>query len=300
MTETESNDVVEDALKLDKFQAEEQTLSEAWQLRAQTDVKEDASQVHQNIIELRQLIDSAENEPKIPKDDKFLLKILRAKSHNLDAAMKMVCRYGNLRERYADNFKNSLPSLSERTFEHGIQTILEHRDSQARRVFVFKVSNWDPYLVTKEELSSANYLCLELMAREQKTQVSGIVALVDMAGLSWSHWMQMSMDYINSMVAMIQNSFPLRFKEIHIINESPIFSVAFALVSPFLTEKMRKRLRFHGSDLASLHQHLHQEILPVQYGGEVGEQGEMLDNRHVVRDLMDMEQFFEDLQHVGD
>ncbi len=37
------------------------------------------------------------------------------------------------------------------------------------------------------------------------------------------------------------------------VNESYLFDVVFALVKPFLTEKIRERIRFHGSDLESLH-----------------------------------------------
>ena len=63
-----------------------------------------------------------------------------------------------------------------------------------------------------------------------------------------SHWMQMTLDFIYAMVAMVQNSFPLRFKEIHIVNENPYFSMAYNLVSPYLTDKIRKRIQFHGDN----------------------------------------------------
>ena len=63
-----------------------------------------------------------------------------------------------------------------------------------------------------------------------------------------SHWMQMTLDLVYAMVAMVQNSFPLRFKEIHIVNENPYFSMAYNLVSPYLTEKIRKRIQFHGDN----------------------------------------------------
>ena len=60
----------------------------------------------------------------------------------------------------------------------------------------------------------------------------------------------------------MQNSFPIRFREIHIVNESYLFDMTFALVKPFLSEKIRTRIRCHGSDLASLHRAISPLVRP--------------------------------------
>merc|ERR1712096_386794 len=116
-------------------------------------------------------------------------------------------------------------------------------------------------------MGSSNFMCLELMAKEHKTQISGIVALIDMDGFGWDHIMQLTVDYIRNVVSLVQNSFPIRFREIHIFNESYLFDVTYALVKPFLSEKIRNRIRFHGSDLESLHRAIpprfYQEIMGV-------------------------------------
>ena len=287
---------VEDALVVDNFLLEAMELSDAWRERAASELSEDPSKLDDELNNLRKYLDE-NNElfENVPRDDKFLLKFIRAKSHNMGRVEEMISRYCMARNKFKANFKNSLPSTCMDTFSHQIQTMLLHRDIQARRVFIFRVGKWDPALVSKEDLFSANYLCLELMAREPKTQISGIIAVVDMAGLSWSHWMQMSMDYIQSMVGMVQNSFPIRFKEIHIINESPIFQVAFALVKPFLTEKMKQRLQFHGCCQESLHRSVPANILPEELGGDCGE----FNNQEVVAELNTMEEFFLQLQNIS-
>lgn len=287
---------VEDALVVDNFLLEAMELSDAWRERAASELSEDPGRLDDELNNLKKYLDE-NNElfENVPRDDKFLLKFIRAKSHNMSRVEEMISRYCMARNKFKANFKNSLPSTCMDTFSHQIQTMLLHRDIQARRVFIFRVGKWDPALVSKEDLFSANYLCLELMAREPKTQISGIIAVVDMAGLSWSHWMQMSMDYIQSMVGMVQNSFPIRFKEIHIINESPIFQVAFALVKPFLTEKMKHRLQFHGCCQESLHRSVPANILPEELGGECG----VFSNQEVVAELSTMEEFFLQLQNIS-
>ena len=97
-----------------------------------------------------------------------------------------------MRSKSPANFAKSLPSQSKEVFSHQLQTILPHRDRLARRGFLFRSGQWDVATTTPEDLFSSNYLCLEMLAREQKTQISGIVAIVDMAEFGWYHLMQVS------------------------------------------------------------------------------------------------------------
>lgn len=60
---------------------------------------------------------------------------------------------------------------------------------------------------------------------------------------------------------------PLRIKAIHIVNQPKLFNIVFALFKPFLREKLRKRIIFHGTDRKSLHQHMSPECLPLCYDG---------------------------------
>jgi len=67
--------------------------------------------------------------------------------------------------------------------------------------------------------------------------VSGIAALVDMSGLAWTHWRQLSLDYISCMVATVQGAFPIRFREIHVVNESGMFQAVYTLVTITFCQK---------------------------------------------------------------
>jgi len=291
----EVKEMYENALDLESFLSSDVQLNEAWIERAKLELNEDPDKLDSELRDLRHFLESSDNFKHLPRDDIFLIKFLRANSHDMPQVEEMISRYCTARLNFKQNFERSLPSSSKDIFLHQIQTVLLHRDKQARRVFIFRVGKWNPTLVSREEVFSANYLCLELMAQEQKTQVSGIIAVVDMAGMSCCHWKQMSMDYIQSMVGMIQNSFPLRFREIHIINECRLFNMAFTLVKPFLTEKMKQRLRFHGTSLTSLHECVPAFILPQDLGGDIEE----LQSHQVVDTLEDMEEFFIQLQKLS-
>lgn len=67
----------------------------------------------------------------------------------------------------------------------------------------------------------------------------------------------------------MQDSLPLRVKNIHIVNQPYIFKIVFALFKPFLREKLRNRIIFHGTDRKSLHQYISPKCLPECYGGSL-------------------------------
>lgn len=106
---------------------------------------------------------------------------------------------------------------------------------------------------------------------EPETQVNGAVVIFDMDGLSLQQTWQFTPQFAKRIVDWLQDAVPLRIKAIHIINQPKIFQVVFALFKPFLREKLRNRIIFHGNDRQSLHNHMSPKCLPPVYGGTVAE-----------------------------
>lgn len=103
----------------------------------------------------------------------------------------------------------------------------------------------------------------------QFQQVNGAVVIFDMDGLSLQQTWQFTPPFAKRIVDWLQDSVPLRIKAIHVVNQPKLFNIVFALFKPFLREKLRKRIIFHGTDRQSLYQHMAPECLPVCYGGTV-------------------------------
>jgi hypothetical protein len=104
---------------------------------------------------------------------------------------------------------------------------------------------------------------------EPETQVNGAVVIFDMDGLSLQQAWQFTPPFAKRIVDWLQDSVPLRVKAIHIVNQPKIFNMVFSLFKPFLKEKLRNRIHFHGNDRESLHKHLSQKCLPKEYDGTI-------------------------------
>lgn len=107
--------------------------------------------------------------------------------------------------------------------------------------------NFDSSKVTIEDVFRVNVLALEQIVREAETQIAGIVVILDMAGLSLQHAKFFTPYYAKRMVELVQETFPLRFKGFHIVNEPFYFDAVVAVLKPFLKEKIRKRVRTYAN-----------------------------------------------------
>ncbi|KAF4803192.1 hypothetical protein TURU_018123 [Turdus rufiventris] len=64
-----------------------------------------------------------------------------------------------------------------------------------------------------------------------------------------------------------EDSFPARFGGVHFVNQPWYIHALYTLIKPFLKDKTRKRIFLHGNNLNSLHQLIHPECLPSEFGG---------------------------------
>lgn len=165
-----------------------------------------------------------------------------------------------------DLFRCPLPSESESVFQLQAQYMLSSRDQLGRRVYIIRVGkivrhnyirvydiviysptfffsdNFDSSRATIDEIFRTNVLALENMAREVETQIAGLVVVLDMSGLALNHAKFFTPYYAKKTVQLVQETFPLRFKGFHIINEPFYFDAIMAVLKPFLKDKMKKRV----------------------------------------------------------
>lgn len=95
---------------------------------------------------------------------------------------------------------------------------------------------------------------------EKSAQINGVTVILDYEGLSMKQIKAMSTADTKRMLAFIQKAMPLRLKEVHIVKQPFIFNLVWAMIKPFLEEKMKNRVSIVRID--SCRREMLLEILP--------------------------------------
>ncbi|XP_019757030.1 alpha-tocopherol transfer protein-like [Dendroctonus ponderosae] len=265
-----------------------------WRLRAESELNETPERY---ALEMKTLTNLVSNDPNltVPNNNEFLLRFLRARKFHSSKAFQMLQRYYIMKLKFPELFSCPLPSECGKTFDLQAQNMLQHRDRLGRRIYMIRVDSFDSSKATIEDIFKTNVLALEQIVREPETQIAGIVVILDMAGLSLQHAKFFTPYYAKRMVELVQETFPLRFKGFHVVNEPFYFDAVMAVLKPFLKEKIKKRIYLHGSDIEGLHAFVPSDVLPSEYGGETGP----FDNRGWYMKLLANEDYFKNLESFG-
>jgi CRAL/TRIO domain len=72
---------------------------------------------------------------------------------------------------------------------------------------------------------------------------------------------------MQAMLYFIQRCAAYRLAGIHVVHQPAFMSFLWTIVRPFLGEKMRRRIFFHGADIDSLADVMDASLLPPEMGG---------------------------------
>ncbi|XP_066292209.1 alpha-tocopherol transfer protein-like [Branchiostoma lanceolatum] len=250
------------------------TLSPALQEKAETELNEKPLRRDHDIQALRAMI-NARPDLNARTDDGFLLRFLRARKFDRDRAFKLLENYYQVRVGTPEIFENFLPSRIRHVLDKGVVAALPGKDREGRKVIIFRPGRWNPGDWPIYDNVRAVILSLELLLEEDETQVSGLIFVQEESGVTMRHAYQVGLSYARTIAKIFQDAFPVRVRGVHLVNESFLVDAIFAIIRPFLKDKLKKRIQLHGSVYETLHELTGTWVLPTELGGDGGPLGEM-------------------------
>ncbi|XP_053998790.1 alpha-tocopherol transfer protein-like isoform X2 [Hylaeus anthracinus] len=260
------------SIKLGDFvlQIELNSLSPELQEVAKKELRESPEVQKEAIAQFMELL-RGETDLKVPlENEAWLIRFLRPCKYYPDSALKLVKNYYSFKVKHANVYDGLKPSREKNIFDQNILTVLPTRDQHGRRILILELGKkWKHTKCTLDEVFKGCVLYLEAAILEPATQIAGAVVIFDMDGLSLQQTWQFTPQFAKRIVDWLQDAVPLRVKNIHIVNQPYIFNMVFTLFKPFLREKLKNRIIFHGKDYKSLHEYLSPKCLPECYGGSL-------------------------------
>ncbi|KAL1500884.1 hypothetical protein ABEB36_006306 [Hypothenemus hampei] len=244
-------------------------LSAELQQRAAEELRETPEIVAEALVELRQLLQNDTSIYFKSDDDKILFIYLRPCKFYAKSAYALMQRIAAFREKHKNILANLLPEDEKIAFtQHNVVNVLKDRDHKGRRVLIVNCGGtWDPAKVTTDQLLRIFYLIHEAALVEEETQVNGVIVIMDYNGLGMKQVKALTPAFSMKLLSFIQDAMPLRLKEVHMVKQPFVFNMVWQIFKPFIREKLKNRIHFHGSKMASLHKFVPPTHLPKDYDG---------------------------------
>ncbi|XP_035740136.1 retinaldehyde-binding protein 1-like [Vespa mandarinia] len=254
------------------FELEECPIDSDTKALAVKELRETEENVKDGIETLRKYIEE-DKKLYFRTDDEFLIIFLRPCKFYPQSAYELIKRIADFKQKQAALLDNLIPSDEKKSFlEYNVVNVLKNRDEKRRRVLILNINKyWDPSKVSADQLFRLLYIIHEAAMFEPETQVRGSIVIMDFDGLSMKQVMGLTPSFNIRLLTFIQDALPFRLKEIHIVKQPFLFNMVWQMFKPFVREKLKKRIFFHGTKMSSLHNYIASSHLPKNYGGELPE-----------------------------
>ncbi|XP_014219784.1 clavesin-1 [Copidosoma floridanum] len=255
------------------FELQTGPLDEETKALAVKELRETEANVREGLQKLRQLLEAEKTLNFKTDDDDFLKIFLRPCKYYPESALALMRRIADFKQKHAALLDNITPSDEKYAFmEHNVINVLKHRDHKRRRVMIVNAGGkWDPSKISADQMFRLFYMVHEAAVLEPETQVHGVVVIMDFDGLSMKQVLALTPSFSMRLLSFIQEAMPLRLKEVHYVNQPFLFNMVWQMFKPFVKEKLKSRMYFHGTKMKSLHAHMVPSHLPKNYGGQLPE-----------------------------
>lgn len=250
-----------------KFEVEE--LGEEYEEKARNELRETPEVVKSAMEEFKNLL-KGDDSLYFPVDDVMMLyQFLRPCKFYPKSAYEKVKTLYTLKYKNPKLYGNLLPSMMKNAVIQEIMTVLPLRSQHGRRILYIDAGKWDVKKATLIEMIRCVLLLVEVAVTEYRTQISGVEVIFNLQDLCLSHVCQFGPHIASVILHWAQDCIPLRLKGIHFVNHPYLFNMLFAIFKPFLNEKIRNRIYFHGKEYESLFLHIDKKFLPPDVGGDL-------------------------------
>lgn len=208
-----------------------------------------------------------------PPEDDELIRFLYARRFDPEQTYQLMLAYRRHRHqnsRLLGNLSASAPDVLA-LLSSGLPAVLPSRDRRGRKIIVLSSDKWDSLwplasvyralLTTLEYLTAADSGKMENLA-------NGFIVIVDWTEFPFSRSSQLTPSALRLFIEGLQDCFPARFKGVHFVNQPWYVEAALMVIRRFLRDDTADKIHVHGNNLSTLHEHVHQDVLPAELGGE--------------------------------
>ncbi|PSN39982.1 hypothetical protein C0J52_20369 [Blattella germanica] len=236
------------------------------------ELNEDINTTHRDLQHIKEWLSKQPHLPQF-EDDQRITTFLRGCKFSLEKTKRKLDMYFTMRAAVPEFFSDrdvTRPELKEILSLVHIPP-LPGLTPNGRRVIVMRSSVSEGQL-TQNVADGMKLVMMigDIRLKEEQTGVAGDVYILDASIATPSNFAKFTPALVKKFLVCVQEAYPVKLKEVHVVNVSPIIDTIVNFAKPFLKEKIRNRIFIHSDGLESLYKYVPKEILPEEYGGFAG------------------------------
>ncbi|KAJ3620314.1 hypothetical protein MTP99_004275 [Tenebrio molitor] len=249
--------------------------------------------------DLQAIKDWLRKEPHLPDtwDEDALLAFLRGCSFSLEKTKRKLDMYFTVRAVVPEFFTNrevNSPDL-QHILRLGSVAIMPGLTPDFRRVSVARALAIDFDTPDLNHFFKLVFMIGDVRIKTEDVGILGDIYVLDASVAVFKHFTKVSPMAIKKFFVCVQEAYPVKVKEVHIINATPFVDFVIKQVSFFLKEKIRRRIMVHPT-VDSLLEFVPREMLPEEFGGTAGKMQKYSDQW--IRMLQEYEPWFREQERV--
>ncbi|KAM7352386.1 real-time isoform 2-T2 [Cochliomyia hominivorax] len=234
------------------------------------------------ILELRKLLEEAEEVGDNIPDYQTILRFLRARDWHVNQALHMLKDSLNWRKEHdIDSLltEYKTPSVVTEHFPGG----WHHYDKDGRPIYILRLGHMDvkgllKAIGTEGFLKLALHICEEGIQKINESAenlgkpVLDWCLLVDLEGLSMRHLWRPGVKALLNIIENVEHNYPETMGRVLVVRAPRVFPIAWTIVSAFIDENTRSKFLFYGGPDClhmqdGLEQYIDNDIIPDFLGG---------------------------------
>ncbi|XP_023706066.1 alpha-tocopherol transfer protein isoform X3 [Cryptotermes secundus] len=244
--------------------------TEAQLKRMREELQEDPEAIKEDMIRFREWLSK---QPHLPHhmEDARLERFLYGCKLSLERAKRVLDTYYMVRATAPEFFRDRDPlsvdmQLCFQSIHYVPLPVLTHL---GYRPTLLRLADCDVNRFDVRVL--ATRIVMSLDARLLEERCLNNVMIIDLDGYTMGHYTKVSptQALVRKGLLCIQDAFPLRLAQVHLLNAPVFISNIMNLFRPFLKEKFFSKVFFHCSGYESLYEHVPRDALPREYGGKL-------------------------------
>ncbi|RZB40160.1 CRAL TRIO domain containing protein [Asbolus verrucosus] len=128
-----------------------------------------------------------------------------------------------------------------------------------------------------------------------KNPPDGVVGVMDFKGISLRHLVKMKPSIVRTILRYVQEGFPCKLKQVHVLNSVSFIDKIIRLLKPFVKKELLELIEFHQPNIDMndfFERFLPADCVPEDYGGTLPSL-EIL-SLDTYQEMRDMERFYRD------